>query len=208
VTTLDRTGTGCGADSERVFAASGSVTDSEAIKAAFAEGESRFGKVQVLIANAGITRDRPLLRMTEEDFQATLATDLTGVFLCIRRAALSMIPQRQGSIILVGSVVGSMGSAGQANYAAAKAALVGLARSIARELGPRGITANLIAPGFIETNMTADLPKDLTDSYLSRIPAGRFGQVADVAQAAVFLADAHYVNGAVLPVDGGLGMGH
>jgi 3-oxoacyl-[acyl-carrier protein] reductase len=208
VATLDRGGVGPGIADPRVLALTGSIDDAAAVDAAFAQAEAAFGKVEVLVANAGIVRDRPLLRMSDADFAATAQTNLAGTFRQLRRAARSMVAARRGAIILVGSVVAAVGGAGQANYAASKAALVGLARSAARELGPRGITANVIAPGFIETDMTAALPPAARVAYLERIPAGRFGAVDDVAQAALFLASAAYVNGAVIPVDGGLGMGH
>jgi 3-oxoacyl-[acyl-carrier protein] reductase len=155
-----------------------------------------------------VVDDRLLIRMSDQDFAKVVDVNLTGTFRCVRRAARSMIPRRRGAIILVGSVVGAIGGAGQANYAAAKAALVGLARSVAHDLGPRGITANVIAPGFIETDMTAALPEATRQAYLEQIPARRFGTAADAAAAATFLAAAPYVNGAVIPVDGGLGMGH
>ncbi len=187
------------------------VTDSASVDQAFTEVEQLLGRpVQVLVANAGITRDTLLMRMSDDDFDAVLDTNLTGAFRCARRAAKGMIRARAGRIILISSVVGLLGSAGQANYAASKAALVGLARSITRELGGRGITANVVAPGFIETEMTAELPAERRQTYLASIPAGRFADPAEVAQAVRFLAgpDAAYISGAVIPVDGGLGMGH
>jgi 3-oxoacyl-[acyl-carrier protein] reductase len=186
----------------------GDVTSTEQVGEVFDQAESVFGKVEVLVANAGVVKDQLLIRMTDQDFAAVMDANLAGAFRCVRRAAKSMIAGRQGAIILIGSVVGSIGGVGQANYAASKAALVGLARSVAREVGGRGITANVIAPGFIETAMTADLPPATRQRYLAQIPANRFGSVEDVAQAAVFLAAARYVNGAIIPVDGGLGMGH
>jgi 3-oxoacyl-[acyl-carrier protein] reductase len=193
---------------DRWLAVQADVTRSGEVDAALDQAEARFGPVEVLVANAGIVRDKLLIRMNDEDFAATTDVNLTGSFYCLRRAVKSMVRQRRGAVILLGSVVASIGGNGQANYSASKAGLVGLARSVARELGPRGITANVIAPGFIQTDMTAALPEAVRDQYLSWIPAGRFGKVADVAGAAVFLAGAPYVNGAVLPVDGGLGMGH
>jgi 3-oxoacyl-[acyl-carrier protein] reductase len=208
VATLDRRGAGPGITDPRVAQLTGSITSTEEVDAAFRAAEAAFGPVEALVANAGIVADRPLLRMSDADFAATAATNLAGTFRQVRRAARSMVARRRGAIILIGSVVGSIGGIGQANYAASKAALVGLARSVAREVGARGITANVIAPGFIETDMTADLAPQVRAAYLERIPAGRFGAVDDVAQAALFLANAPYVNGAVLPVDGGLGMGH
>ena len=156
------------------------------------------------MANAGITRDTLLMRMTDDEFSSVVDTNLAGAFRVARRAAKGMIRARRGRIILISSVVGLYGSPGQANYAASKAGLVGLARSISRELGGRGITANVVAPGFIETDMTAELPPDRRDAYQEAIPAGRFGAVEDVAAAVCFLASdgAGYITGAVLPVDG------
>lgn len=187
------------------------VTDTDSVDQAFTQVEQLLGRsVEVLVANAGITRDTLLMRMSDDDFDTVLDTNLTGAFRCARRAAKGMIRARSGRIILISSVVGLLGSAGQANYAASKAALVGLARSITRELGGRGITANVVAPGFIETEMTAELPAERRQTYLSSIPAGRFAEPAEVAQVVRFLAgpSAAYISGAVIPVDGGLGMGH
>jgi 3-oxoacyl-[acyl-carrier protein] reductase len=187
------------------------VTDSASVDQAFTAAEEALrGPIDILVANAGVTRDQLLLRMTDEDFAATLDTNLTGAFRCARRASKGMIRARRGRIIFISSVVGLYGSPGQANYAASKSGLVGLARSISRELGGRGITANVVAPGFIETDMTAELPPDRKDAYLAAIPAGRFAHPDEVAAAVTFLASdqAAYVTGAVIPVDGGLGMGH
>jgi 3-oxoacyl-[acyl-carrier protein] reductase len=186
------------------------VTDTASVDAAFTEVEARQGPVEVLVANAGITKDQLLLRMSDEEWDAVVQTNLAGTFRTLRRASKGMIRLRRGRIVLISSVVGLYGSPGQVNYAASKAGLVGIARSVARELGARGITANVVAPGFIETDMTAALPQDRRDAYVAAIPAGRFGAVDDVAAAVRFLASdaAAYVNGAVLPVDGGLGMGH
>jgi 3-oxoacyl-[acyl-carrier protein] reductase len=187
------------------------VTDSASVDAAFAAAEELLGgPVEVLVANAGVTRDTLLMRMSDEDFDAVVDTNLTGAFRCARRAVTGMIRRRHGRIILISSVVGLYGSPGQANYAASKSGLVGLARSITRELGGRGITANVVAPGFIETDMTAALPEAQQKSYLASIPAGRFGQTQEIADVVRFLASdgAAYVSGAVIPVDGGLGMGH
>ena len=186
------------------------VTDAASIDAAFTAVEAEFGPIEVLVANAGITKDTLLLRMSEDDFTSVIDTNLTGVFRVIKRASKGMLKARFGRIILVSSVVGLYGSPGQVNYAAAKAGLVGIARSITRELGGRGITANVVAPGFIETDMTAALPEAQQQQYLGSIPAGRFGQVADVARTITWLSgdDASYISGAVIPVDGGLGMGH
>jgi 3-oxoacyl-[acyl-carrier protein] reductase len=166
--------------------------------------------VEVLVANAGVTKDQLMLRMSDEEWDATIDTNLTGAFRCARRAAMGMVRMRRGRIVLISSVVGLNGGQGQVNYAASKAGLVGMARSIARELGGRGITANVVAPGFVETDMTAALPEERRSAYAALIPAGRFGTTDEVAHAVRFLASqaAGYVNGAVLPVDGGLGMGH
>jgi len=186
------------------------VGDAASVDAAFTEVEAAFGTVGVLVANAGVTRDMLLMRMSDTDFADVLDTNLTGSFRVIKRASKGMLKARFGRIILIGSVVGLMGSAGQVNYAASKSGLVGLARSLTRELGGRGITANVVAPGFIETDMTADLSVDARRAYLSQIPAGRFATAAEVAGVVVWLAsgDAAYISGAVIPVDGGLGMGH
>ncbi|GAA1156476.1 3-oxoacyl-[acyl-carrier-protein] reductase [Ornithinicoccus hortensis] len=187
------------------------VTDSDSVDAAFTQAEEIFGRpVEVLVANAGITKDTLLMRMSDEDFESVLDTNLTGAFRCARRAAKGMIRARKGRIILISSVVGLYGSPGQANYAASKSALVGLARSITRELGSRNITANVVAPGYIDTEMTGELPEERKKQYLSAIPAGRFASPEEVARVVRFLAgpDAAYISGAVVPVDGGLGMGH
>jgi 3-oxoacyl-[acyl-carrier protein] reductase len=187
------------------------VTDTESVDRAFTEAEALLGgPIEVLVANAGITRDQLLMRMSDDEFDSVINTNLAGAFRCARRAVKGMIRMRRGRIILVSSVVGLYGSPGQANYAASKSGLVGLARSISRELGGRGITANVVAPGFIETDMTAALPEDRQKAYLASIPAGRFGQADEIAATVRFLAsdDAAYITGAVIPVDGGLGMGH
>jgi 3-oxoacyl-[acyl-carrier protein] reductase len=186
------------------------VTDTASVDAAFAEVEARQGPVEVLVANAGITRDGLLMRMSDEDFDVVLDTNLTGAFRCVRRASKGMIRLRRGRIVLVSSVIGLYGGPGQANYSASKAGLVGLARSVTRELGGRGITANVVAPGFVETDMTAALPKEQQDLYREAIPAKRFASPEEVAGVVRFLASdaAAYISGAVVPVDGGLGMGH
>ena len=186
------------------------VTEPESLDAAFAEVEEKLGPVEILVANAGITRDTLLMRMTDEEFEEVINTNLSGVFRVLRRATKGMIKARFGRVIFIGSVVGLLGSAGQVNYSAAKAALVGMARSVTRELGSRGITANVVAPGFIDTDMTAALPAEQQDEYKKKIPAGRFAQPAEVAKVVTWLAsdDAAYISGAVIPVDGGLGMGH
>ena len=193
-----------------VLAVQCDVTDPEQVEAAFAQVESALGKVEVLVANAGITRDTLLMRMSDEDWDQVIATNLTGAFRVARRAARPMIRGKFGRIVFISSVVGQMGSAGQVNYAASKSGLVGMARSLARELGSRGVTANVVAPGFIETDMTAELGDDLVKKYAEQIPLGRLGSVADIAGTVEFLASdaASYITGAVIPVDGGLGMGH
>ena len=181
------------------------------VDAAFAAAEELLGgPVEVLVANAGITKDQLLMRMSDEEFDSVVDTNLAGAFRCARRASKGMIRLRRGRIVFISSVVGLYGSPGQTNYAASKSALVGLARSISRELGGRGITANVVAPGFIETDMTAALPEERKKAYLASIPAGRFAQPEEVAAAVRFIAsdDAAYITGAVIPVDGGLGMGH
>ncbi len=187
------------------------MTESASVDAAFTEAEAIFGgPVQVLVANAGITRDTLLMRMSDDDFEAVIDTNLTGAFRCVRRAATGMIRKRRGRIILISSVVGLLGSPGQTNYAASKSGLIGLARSISREIGGRGITANVIAPGYIDTEMTAGLPDEQKKAYLATIPAGRFATPEEVAGVVRFIAsdEAAYITGAVIPVDGGLGMGH
>ena len=186
------------------------MTDAASIDTAFATVEAEFGGIEVLVANAGITEDTLLMRMSEEQFAKVVDTNLTGSWRCARRAATKMVRGRWGRMIFVSSVVGQMGGAGQVNYAASKAGLVGMARSIARELGSRNVTANVVAPGFVETDMTATLPDELKSTYLKQIPAGRFADSGEVAAAVTWLAsdDASYVNGAIIPVDGGLSMGH
>jgi 3-oxoacyl-[acyl-carrier protein] reductase len=195
---------------EGVLTVQADVTDAASLDAAFSAVEAALGPVEVVVANAGITRDTLLLRMSEEDFDAVVATNLGGSFRVVKRASKGMLRARFGRVILISSVVGLLGSAGQVNYAASKAALVGFARSLTRELGGRGITANVVAPGFIETDMTAALPEATREEYQSRIPAARFGSVDEVAAAVLWLAgdEAGYISGAVIPVDGGLGMGH
>lgn len=186
------------------------MTDSESIDRAFTEIESALGPVEVVVANAGITKDTLLMRMSDDDFTSVLDTNLGGAFRVVKRASKGMLKARFGRIVLISSVVGLYGGAGQANYAASKSGLVGFARSITRELGARGITANVVAPGFIETDMTAVLPEAQQAEYKKSIPAGRFGSTDDVSKAVTWLAsdDASYISGAVIPVDGGLGMGH
>ena len=186
------------------------ITDPEQVEAAFVAVEAAHGPVEILVANAGITKDGLLMRMSEDDWDAVIDTTLTGTFRVVKRAVRPMMKQRFGRIVLMSSVVGMLGSAGQVNYSASKAGLVGMARSVSRELGGRGITCNVVAPGFIETDMTAVLDEDTITSYKSRIPAGRLGSTDDIAAAVRFLVSdqAGYVTGAVVPVDGGLGMGH
>jgi 3-oxoacyl-[acyl-carrier protein] reductase len=186
------------------------VTSSESLDLAIAEVESKLGPIEVLVANAGITKDTLLLRMTDADFEEVVNTNLNGVFRVVRRVTKGMLKAKFGRIILIGSVVGLLGSTGQVNYAATKSALVGLARSITRELGSKNITANVVAPGFINTDMTAELTEELAEKYKSQIPLGRFAEPAEVAKVVVWLASdgANYISGAVIPVDGGLGMGH
>jgi 3-oxoacyl-[acyl-carrier protein] reductase len=186
------------------------VTDAASVDAAFTAVEAELGPVEVVVANAGITKDGLLMRMTEEDFTSVVDTNLGGAFRVVKRASKGMLKARFGRIVLVSSVVGLFGGAGQANYSASKAALVGFARSLTREVGARGITANVVAPGFVETDMTAVLPDEQQAEYKKSIPAGRFGTAAEVAKAITWLAsdDAGYISGAVVPVDGGLGMGH
>lgn len=186
------------------------ITDPDAVDAAFAEVEEKQGPVEVLVANAGITRDTLLLRMSDDDWTSVLDTNLTGTFRVSRRAAKGMLRLRRGRIVMISSVVGLLGSAGQTNYAASKAGLVGFARSLARELGSRSITANVVAPGFVETDMTETLPEEKKAEYKAQIPLGRYASVDEVASAVTWLASdgGAYVTGAVIPVDGGLGMGH
>jgi 3-oxoacyl-[acyl-carrier protein] reductase len=186
------------------------VSRSDSVDAAVDRIEAEFGPVGVLVANAGITRDSLIVRMSDEDLDEVLQTNLAGAIRCARRVARGMIKARAGRVILVSSVVWALGSGGQVNYAAAKAGLIGAGRSLARELGGRGITTNVVAPGFIETDMTATLTEEQRAAILGRIPAARYGTVQEVAAVVGFLASAEagYVNGAVIPVDGGLGMGH
>lgn len=186
------------------------VTDAASLDAAFTEVERQWGSVEIVVANAGITKDTLLLRMTEDDFDSVVSTNLGGTFRVVKRASKGMLRAKWGRVILISSVVGLYGSAGQINYSSSKAALVGFARSLTRELGGRGITANVVAPGFIETDMTAELPEETQAEYKRSIPAGRFASPDEVAGVVAWLAseDAAYISGAVIPVDGGLGMGH
>lgn len=186
------------------------MTDSDSIDAAFREIEDTYGPIEVLIANAGITKDTLLMRMSEDEFTTVIDTNLVGTFRAVKRATKGFLKQRFGRVILISSVVALYGSPGQTNYSASKSGLIGFARSLTRELGGRGITANVVAPGFIETDMTAELSTEQQDTYLKSIPAARFGQASEIAKTVAWLAgdDAGYISGAIIPVDGGLGMGH
>jgi NAD(P)-dependent dehydrogenase (short-subunit alcohol dehydrogenase family) len=195
---------------EGLFGVQCDITDADAIDAAFTFVENELGPIEVLVANAGITDDTLIMRMTEEQFERVIDTNLTGAFRVAKRASMKMLRAKWGRIIFISSVVGLYGGAGQVNYAASKAGLVGMARSITRELGGRNITANVVAPGFIETEMTAVLPDSRKAEIIKAVPAGRLAAADEVAAAVTFLASdsAAYISGAVLPVDGGLGMGH
>ncbi|MEW2378378.1 3-oxoacyl-ACP reductase FabG [Micromonospora sp. NPDC047812] len=195
---------------EGLFGVRCDVTDSASVDAAFTAVEAELGPVEVLVANAGITDDTLLLRMSEEQFTRVLDTNLTGAFRCAKRASGKMLRAKWGRMIFISSVVGLYGGPGQVNYAASKAGLVGVARSITRELGSRNITANVVAPGYVETDMTAGLPEARRTEYRKAIPANRFAQPDEIAGVVTWLAGdaAGYVSGAVIPVDGGLGMGH
>lgn len=186
------------------------VTDTASIDAAFDRIEAELGPVEVVVANAGVTRDGLIMRMSDDDVNAVIDTNLVGSLRVARRAAKGMVRLRRGRIVFVSSVVGLLGSAGQTNYAASKAGLVGLARSLARELGSRGITANVVAPGFVDTEMTAVLGEDRKTEILGSVPLGRYASTDEIAGVVTFLAGdaAGYITGAVVPVDGGLGMGH
>lgn len=186
------------------------VTDGDSLDAAISKVEAALGPIEVVVANAGITKDTLLMRMKDEEFEEVIQTNLVGVFKVVKRCVTSMIKAKHGRIILISSVVGLHGSPGQVNYASSKSALIGFARSVTRELGSRGITANVVAPGFIKTDMTTALPEAQQEAYLASIPGGRFAEPEEVAAAVSWLAsdEAAYVSGAVLPVDGGLGMGH
>lgn len=186
------------------------VTDAVSVDEAVSKVEDEYGPVEILVANAGITKDTLLLRMGEDDFSEVIDTNLTGAFRVLKRATKGLLRNKWGRVIFISSVVGLYGSPGQINYSASKSGLIGMARSLTRELGSRGITANVVAPGFIETEMTAVLPEDTQAQYKASIPAGRFGQVDEIAKTVAWLAseDAGYISGAVIPVDGGLGMGH
>jgi len=195
---------------EGLFGVACDITEPEAVDAAFTTIEAELGPVEVLVANARMTDDTLLMRMSEEQFSRVIDTNLTGAWRCAKRASTKMLRARWGRMIFISSVVAHAGGAGQVNYAASKAGMVGIARSITRELGSRNITANVVAPGFVETDMTAVLSDDLRAKYLASIPAGRFAQPDEVAGVCTWLASdaAGYVTGAVIPVDGGVGMGH
>ncbi|TGB09877.1 3-oxoacyl-[acyl-carrier-protein] reductase [Streptomyces sp. MZ04] len=193
-----------------VLAVKCDITDAEQVEQAYKEIEEKHGPVEVLVANAGITKDQLLMRMSEEDFTSVLDTNLTGTFRVVKRANRGMLRAKKGRVVLISSVVGLMGGPGQANYAASKAGLVGFARSLARELGSRNLTFNVVAPGFVDTDMTKALSDEQRASIMAQVPLGRYAQPEEVAAAVKFLAsdDASYITGAVIPVDGGLGMGH
>ncbi len=193
-----------------LFAVRCDITDSEQVEQAYKEIEAEHGPVEVLVANAGITRDQLLVRMSEEDFTSVLDTNLTGTFRVVKRANRAMLRAKKGRVVLISSVVGLLGSMGQANYAASKAGLVGFARSLARELGSRNITFNVVAPGFVDTDMTRSLSEEQRKSIVAQVPLGRYARPSEIAAAVRFLAsdEASYITGAVIPVDGGLGMGH
>ncbi len=186
------------------------VTVPEQVEAAYATVEEAYGSVDVLVANAGVTNDTLLLRMGEDDWATVLDTNLTASFRLVKRAARGMLRKRAGRVVLISSVVGLLGSAGQANYAASKAGLVGFARSVARELGSRSITVNVVAPGFVETDMTDALSDEQKQAIRQQVPLGRYAQPHEIADTVVWLASPRsgYITGAVIPVDGGLGMGH
>ncbi|MFE9447426.1 3-oxoacyl-[acyl-carrier-protein] reductase [Streptomyces sp. NPDC006739] len=186
------------------------ITDPEQVEQAYKEIEDQHGPVEVLVANAGITKDQLLMRMSEEDFTSVIDTNLTGTFRVVKRANRGMLRAKKGRVVLISSVVGLYGGPGQANYAASKAGLVGFARSLARELGSRNITFNVVAPGFVDTDMTKVLTEQQRESIVSQVPLGRYAKPEEIAAAVRFLSsdDASYITGAVIPVDGGLGMGH
>jgi beta-ketoacyl ACP reductase len=195
---------------EGLFGVRCDVTDPEAVDAAFTQVEDAHGPVEVLVSNAGITDDTLLMRMSEEQFVRVLDANLTGAYRVARRATRAMLRARWGRMIFISSVTAMLGSPGQVNYAASKAGLIGVARSITRELGARNITANVVAPGFVTTDMSGAVSEDRKAQILAQVPAGRYGEPDEVAAAVTFLASdaAGYISGAVLPVDGGLGMGH
>ena len=186
------------------------VTSEESVDAAFTSVEQQWGIPEIIVANAGITKDTLVLRMSDEDFTSVIETNLTGAFRVAKRATKGLLKLKRGRLIFIGSVVGGVGAAGQVNYSASKAGLVGMARSFARELGSRSITANVIAPGFVETDMTAELDEKRRSEIATQVPLGRFCSAEEIADVVSFIASpkASYITGAIIPVDGGLGMGH
>ena len=186
------------------------VTDGQSVESAFAKIESEIGQPEIIVANAGITKDTLVMRMSDEDFESVIDANLTGAFRVAKRATKGLLKLKRGRLIFVGSVVGSVGAAGQVNYSASKSGLVGMARSFARELGSRGITANVIAPGFVETDMTSSLDEKRRSDIAAQVPLGRFCSAEEIAEVVSFIASskASYITGAIIPVDGGLGMGH
>ena len=186
------------------------VTSTESVDAGFAKIEELWGTPEIIVANAGITKDGLVMRMSDEDFESVINANLTGAFRVARRATKGLLKLKRGRLIFIGSVVGGVGAGGQVNYSASKAGLVGMARSFARELGSRGITANVIAPGFVETDMTADLDEKRRGEIAKSVPLGRFCSADEIADVVTFIASpqAGYITGAIIPVDGGLGMGH
>jgi len=199
-----------GTQVEGTLAVKADMNKAESLDEAIAEVESKLGLIELLVANAGITNDQLLLRMSDEDFEQVIQTNLTGTFRVVKRVIRSMLKAKHGRIVLIGSVVGSIGSPGQVNYSASKSGLIGIARSITQELGGKNITANVVAPGFINTDMTSALSEQTQQEYKTKIPAGRFAEPAEVAASVSFLVgeEAGYISGAIIPVDGGLGMGH
>lgn len=186
------------------------VTDGQSVETAFSKIENEIGQPEIIVANAGITKDTLVMRMSDEDFESVIDANLTGAFRVAKRATKGLLKLKRGRLIFVGSVVGSVGAAGQVNYSASKSGLVGMARSFARELGSRGITANVIAPGFVETDMTANLDEKRRGDIAAQVPLGRFCSAEEIAEVVSFIASskASYITGAIIPVDGGLGMGH
>ena len=186
------------------------VTNSESVELAFTKIESEIGQPEIIVANAGITKDTLVLRMTDEDFESVIDANLTGAFRVAKRATKGLLKLKRGRLIFIGSVVGGVGAAGQVNYSASKSGLVGMARSFSRELGSRGITANVVAPGFVETDMTAELDERRRSEIAAQVPLGRFCSAQEIADVVTFIASAKasYITGAIIPVDGGLGMGH
>ncbi len=186
------------------------VTDSASVESAFTKIASEIGQPEIIVANAGITKDGLVLRMTDEDFESVIDANLTGAFRVAKRATKGLLKLKRGRLIFIGSVVGGVGAAGQVNYSASKSGLVGMARSFSRELGSRGITANVVAPGFVETDMTAELDEKRRGEIAAQVPLGRFCSAQEIADVVTFIASdkASYITGAIIPVDGGLGLGH